>query len=367
LKLSHIEINDHFYDYHNFPDSLSKKISFNNVDPYSNYPNGLKLSHNQNHLSFHFSAIDWSAPDKIKYSYRMVGLDEKWSTPSEETMADYRNLNHGSYQLQIKAIGQSQVWTEPFTYRFIILPAWWQTWWFRALVILAIATLAFFIGRFIYFYQLRKQRIAMEKKLAVQYERQRISAEMHDDIGAGLSGIRLLTEMTKNKVKDEKAAEEVDKIYQSVGDISSKMKEVIWSLNTENDNLSNLVFYIQKQARLWLEHYPCQLVIDMPETIPAIDINGEARRNILLIVKEAVHNIIKHSGANKVNIKMSFNHLFTISITDNGKGINTSLNNGLGNGMKNMQRRVQALQGNMEIKTENGFSLLFEIPLQSSI
>jgi len=191
---------------------------------------------------------------------------------------------------------------------------------------------------------------------------------MHDEIGAGLSGIRLLTEMTKNKVKDEQAAEEVEKIYQSVGDISSKMKEVIWSLNTENDKLSNLVPYIQKQSRLWLEHYPCQLTVELPEAIPDVEINGETRRNIVLIVKEAIHNIIKHSGANKVSIKMSWSSgRFIITITDNGKGIADEQSDGSGNGMKNMKQRIQKLNGNFFIKKEEGLTLTFEIPFQQNI
>lgn len=364
-KLSYMEINNQFYDFHNFPDSLHKKISFSDVAPFSNYPNNLKLAHDQNHISFHFSAIDWSASDKIKYSYRMAGLDEKWSTPSEETMADYRNLSHGNYQLQVKATGQSQVWTEPFTYNFTILPAWWQTWWFRAMVVLAVLTLVFFIGRFIYFYQLRKQRVAMEKQLAVQYERQRISAEMHDDIGAGLSGIRLLTEMTKSKVKDEQTAEEVNKIYQSVGDISSKMKEVIWSLNTENDNLPNLIAYLQKQARLSLENYPCHLAVELPEKIASVEIDGETRRNIVLIVKEAIHNIIKHSGSDKVNLTInSKRSQLTITIADNGRGIVDTQIDAAGNGMKNMRKRIEKLKGKLSIQNKEGLTLIFEIPIK---
>jgi signal transduction histidine kinase len=293
----------------------------------------------------------------------MVGVDKEWSKPSEETVADYRNLSHGKYQFQLKAIGQSQVWTVPFTYSFIIQPAWWQTGWFKALLIAVALTLAFFIGRFIYHYKLRKQKTILEKQLAVQYERQRISAEMHDDIGAGLSGIRLLTEITKNKVKDEKGAEEVEKIYQSVGEISSKMKEVIWSLNTENDKLSNLIYYIQRQARHWLENYPCQLTVDLQEMIPDIVINGEARRNIFLIVKEAIHNIIKHSGANRVIIKIACNSKLVITISDNGKGMAAEQHQGDGNGMKNMRQRVQKLNGKFFIKKQEGLTLIVEIPI----
>lgn len=362
LSLTSIVINDKFYNYRNFPDSAAKKIRFTHVEPFSNYPQGLELSYEQNHLLFNFSAIEWSAPDKIKYSYRLKGWSENWSIPSKETKAEFRNLQHGKYVFEIKAIGQSQTWTNSFSYPFIIRPAWWQTWWFKTIIIAATLLLMLLIARFIYFYQLRKERTALEKKLAVQYERQRISAEMHDDIGAGLSGIRLLTEMTKNKIKNEQGAEEVDKIYQSVGDISSKMKEVIWSLNTENDNLPNLLYYIQQQVRLWLEHYPCQLFIKLPDTIPDKQINGETRRNIFLLVKEAVHNIIKHSGANHVTINMDCNkEQLVISILDNGKGISNG--NGSGNGMKNMQQRIENLKGKFVINNKEGLTLTFEIPI----
>ncbi len=367
LSLSHIEINEKFYDFRNLPDSVKQNISYTNLLPFTNYPANLKLSHDHNHVSFHFSAIDFAAPDKLKYSYRMLGLDEQWSTPSATARSDYRGLSHGQYAFQVKAIGQSQLWTAPFTYRFVILPAWWQTWWFKTLMVLGCVSILLFISRLIYMSRLRKQKTEMEKKLAVQMERQRISSEMHDDIGAGLSGVRLLTEMTKKKVKDENTAEDVEKIYQSVGDISSKMKEVIWSLNTENDTLPNLVSFIQKQARLWLEHYPCQLNIDANNVMQDIPVLGETRRNIYLIIKEAIHNIIKHSGADKVQLSIQyFNNKLNIIVADNGHGMVVKSANETGNGMKNMRQRIEQLNGKLLIKSTDGLSLTFEIPIDSN-
>ena len=89
----------------------------------------MELPHSQNHLSFHFTAIDWAAPHKIKYSYLMEGLDNHWSSPEPENKVDYRNLPHGTYTLRVKAIGSAQIWSEPFEYRFTILPPWWHSWW----------------------------------------------------------------------------------------------------------------------------------------------------------------------------------------------------------------------------------------------
>lgn len=367
LKLSYIEVNDEFVDYRHEADSTKENTSYSNIQPFQNYPQYLTLPYNQNHLTFYFSAIDWNAPHKIKYSYRLLGLDDKWSILSSETHADFRNLFHGDYELQVMAIGESNEWTDALIYKFSIRPAWWQTWWFK--IIAAVLTLftVFVMVRFIYLYRLRKQKASLEKQLAVQLERQRISAEMHDDIGAGLSGVRLLTELTKNKISDGEAAGDMEKIYQSVGDISSRMKEVIWSLNAENDSLNNLVHFIVKQVKAQLEHYPAELKINLPSFIPAIPLSGEARRNIFLAVKEAANNIIKHSGATKVELEITCDEQMKISIADNGKGVNSDAINDTGNGLKNMRQRMKALGGIMEIKNNNGFIIRFVIPLTKEL
>ncbi len=363
LSLNYLKINDGFYDFRNLPDSIHKKISYSYVAPFSNLPQKLVLSFDQNHLSFNFSAIDWSAPGKIKYSYRLIGVDNNWSSPSVDPQTAYRNLSHGTYQFQVKAIGRSQVWTKPLTYDFVIRPAWWQTWWIKTLAIMLSSLLLLFIAKLFYLSRLRKQRVLMEKQLAVQYERQRISSEMHDDIGAGLSGVRLLTEMAKTKTQDPQSISEIEKIYQSVGDVSARMKEVIWSLNTENDSLSNLIGYLQKQARLMLENYSCNFNSTVPDKIPEIKINGEVRRHIYLAVKEALHNIIKHSGANEVKLNITCNDKLLITVSDNGKGMNPDENIQGGNGLKNMNKRLKQINGELIIKNGNGLSLTFEIPL----
>jgi signal transduction histidine kinase len=216
-------------------------------------------------------------------------------------------------------------------------------------------------------YRLRKQKAQLEKQLAVQYERQRISTEMHDDIGAGLSGVRLLTEITKNKLKNTEVTGDMDKIYESVGDISAKMKEVIWSLNTENDTIGNLVFFIQKQVRSQLEHYPGEISFDIPTTFPDIQINGEVRRNVYLAVKEAVHNIVKHSGADKIKISVIASDELIITVSDNGKGMDIEKNKSTGNGMKNMRMRMQKINGEFFIKNGEGTILTFKIPLKSGL
>ena len=301
--------------------------------------------------------------NKPRFSYKIRGFQNEFLSVDDENKIELNALKHGDYEIDIRYLNEKGDFVEEaIGINLEILPFWYQTWWFRTLVAIVSISIIIFIIRLIYISRLRKQKAALEKQLAVQFERQRISGEMHDDIGAGLSGIRLLTEVTKSKVKDTAASGEVEKIYESIGDISAKMKEVIWSLNTENDQLSSLISYIQRQARSWLENYPCQLNITIPEKIPDVEIGGEARRNIFLTVKEAVHNIIKHSGADKVSINIDCNEQLIITVSDNGKGMHVDENSNMGNGLKNMKQRIHQLKGKFFIQNHEGFTLKFEIP-----
>jgi hypothetical protein len=129
-RLTGLDINEQFIDYRNIPDSLGNDIAFNGVQKFENHPLNLSLPYDKNHLTFHFAGIDWSAPHKIQYSYRMLGLDNNtWSNPSQEPKADYRNLPYGTHTFQVRTIGASQHWSKPLTYTFTIRPPWWRSWW----------------------------------------------------------------------------------------------------------------------------------------------------------------------------------------------------------------------------------------------
>jgi len=132
IRLNQIEINEQFIDYRHLKDSAEMGMEFNDVSKFNNYPLNLELPYNRNHLTFHFSAIDWSAPHKIRYSFKMEGSNDEWSIPTEEGKADYRNLPYGTFTFKVSAIGEVQKWSEPFEYTFTINPPWWHTWWARS-------------------------------------------------------------------------------------------------------------------------------------------------------------------------------------------------------------------------------------------
>jgi len=131
IQLNQIEINEQFEDYRHLKESAETEMEFKGVAKFYNYPLNLVLPYSRNHLTFHFSAIDWYSPHKIIYSYKMEGLNDDWSLPTAEAKADYRNLPNGTFTFKVRAMGEAQKWSEAFEYTFTILPPWWHTWWAR--------------------------------------------------------------------------------------------------------------------------------------------------------------------------------------------------------------------------------------------
>ncbi len=159
VSLRQLYINEALPAYLNTLDSSIQNMKFDSVQLYENYPVNPKIPAGQNHLSFQYSAMDWHAPTKIKYSFRLLGLDNKWSNPSAETMADYRNLPNGKFIFQVRAIGESGEWSKSFDYAFTILPPWWKTWWAYTMYALL------FLGALRMFSLWREKKLRKEKEV----------------------------------------------------------------------------------------------------------------------------------------------------------------------------------------------------------
>lgn len=329
---------------------------------------GNKLKHFQNYLQFHVSTPFFSSYSDIIYRYRIKNApDSTWrrGAPGQDVF-DLIVLEPGDYTFEIVATDiNRKIISRPANYHFQIMPAWYQHWLFKVLTGLAIVALGLYFVWIYYRGRLRKQQRDYENQLVVQAERQRISLEIHDDIGAGLSAIRLLTEITKNKLPESEAKQEVGKIHASVSELSLKIREVIWSLNTDNDCLENLLNYIRRQAVLLFEHSPIHLKIDFPTgEIPSIGIEGDKRRHIYLSVKEALHNCLKHSGAQNCILSMHIKgSILYITVADDGRGFVLSETEQTGNGLTGMKRRMKQINGLCKIAVQESTNVQFIVPL----
>lgn len=208
--------------------------------------------------------------------------------------------------------------------------------------------------------ELEKFRAIIETR---DQERNRISQEMHDDIGSGLTSIRLLSEIAKAKTGQQGAEKELEKISSTSNILIDKMNEIIWTLNSRNDNLPNLIAYMRHLIVEYFEPFHIHLSIVIPDDIREVAVAGKIRRNILLSVKEVLHNIVKHSRATEVQVVFHTGEPFTISISDNGIGFNPSRTFTHKNGLVNLKERLAGIGGSCIITNNEGTSIILKIPL----
>lgn len=189
---------------------------------------------------------------------------------------------------------------------------------------------------------------------AQQEERNRISADMHDDLGAGMTTIRLYSELAKNKIGD-RSIPEIEKISSSANELLNKMNAIIWSMSSSNDSLGNMVAYIRSYSLEYFENSGVNCTISIPDDLPNIVVSGEIRRNVFLVVKEALNNVLKHSKATEVNITLQrVPDGLKLFIKDNGVGIDFEKLRQFGNGLKNMKKRMDDIGIIFSIENNNG-------------
>jgi signal transduction histidine kinase len=186
---------------------------------------------------------------------------------------------------------------------------------------------------------------------------------MHDDLGAGLSRIKFLSQSLLNKKKDELMKPDLEKITAFSDEMSEKMGEIIWALNEKNDTLADLIAYTRSYAAEYLASHDIQCDANTPLNLPATFIPGEMRRNIFLSVKECLHNIVKHAEATKVSFSIHLNHTMQIVIHDNGKGIDWSSQRSFSNGIENIQKRMKEINGEVGFTNERGTKVSLTLPV----
>ena len=202
----------------------------------------------------------------------------------------------------------------------------------------------------------KQQKLAFEKQLAVQNERQRISGDMHDDIGTGLSTMLLYVNMLKNKLSGTNEYTDVERVSALGDELVAQMKEIVWSLNPVNDSLENLLIFIRQYFVQLFEPLPYKTSLVFPSSIPEVSLKGVARRNIYLCVKEALNNVIKHSNADAVKLTIALEpHKLVILIKDDGAGFPADVTKKLySNGLKSMGHRIEQIGGEFKFFNNGG-------------
>ena len=315
----------------------------------------------ENSLTFKIAALEYTDPARNTFEVFQISEGDTTKISSTENTFSFPFLSPGNYHFEFTARNAEGVWQkEPFVLPIRIKPPFYQTLWFRMLLLLFLLFLAGLVSSFYYRYQLRAKQLELEKqkrlaalqkqklekRLALQAERDRIAGELHDELGGGLSTIRNASARAAHKSNPDELKGIVVRISQiSLGLIRS-MRELIWAMNPENDSLGDLVAKVRLHTAEFLSDNSIQRTINTPEIIPAVTITSQVRHHIYLTVKEILHNIVKHADATEVKFDLSITDSLYISIKDNGKGFDIASKEGFG--IRNTRNRMQAINGTIE-------------------
>ncbi|MGA9364320.1 MAG: two-component regulator propeller domain-containing protein [Bacteroidota bacterium] len=317
----------------------------------------LELSYRDDVFSFEFVALNCTSPEKNQYAYKLEGFDKDWIYCGTRRYASYTHLDGGTYVFKVKGSNNDGVWNEAGTSIVVIItPPFWKTWWFRTISFLTIAVSIGGTIRYIETTKLRRRLRALEQQEALDRERLRISRDMHDEVGANLTKISVLSELAMRKTeKTDGATKELLKISQTAREVIDNIGAILWAINPRNDRLDNLTGYIRESMSEYLEMTPIKYSFDFPEQMPGHSLSAEARRNIFLTMKEAINNVVKHSGATSVELHCRVSdHEVAFSIQDNGRGFIIEELSGRGNGLLNMKKRIEDINGSFQIESQPG-------------
>lgn len=325
----------------------------------------LQLAAGENSFSISFNLLDFEIAEGHRFRYKLEGYDKEWQSIQDEFVVQYRNVPGGDYTFRIELMDESNI-PESMFLQLSVGKFFYQQVWFR--VVMFVFAILLIIGA-IHLYTRRRlavQHARFEREKAVEMERLRISSELHDDLGGGLSTIHLMTEMMRSPGFVERNEHFLSSISEKSQELVQNINEIVWSLNHNNDDLAGLLAYIRQYAVKYLDEAGILLEYNQPTAILSKEITGNVRRHLFLIVKEALHNIVKHANASRVVIDIETDHMLKISICDNGKGLTEKKDaHGSGNGLRNIRSRAHAIGGSIVLVNGQGTMVVLEMPLPS--
>lgn len=327
------------------------------IDSLINCGTPLVLSYDRNNFSVGFAALEFTDPAKNQYAYKMEGYDADWQYCGTIRSARYVNVADGEYVLRVKASNNDGIWNkEGASLRIIIVPPIWKRWWFLVLLAGAGLTLLVMLIQYNEYRKVRRRIEQLEQERALERERERISRDMHDEIGSALTQIAIMSELAHRNVKEQSLVDaQLQKISERSRDVIDSMSEIVWAINPKNDALESLIAYLREFVGEYLESAGIDYHCATPDLENVLKLRAEERRNIFLVVKEALHNIVKHAGATSVEVSFTLKgKILRIVIHDNGAGFDMSSVHAFGNGLINMRKRMEEIDGSFTISSMPG-------------
>lgn len=307
----------------------------------------LVLSYDQNFISIEFSALDFSVPKRNKYSYILEGFQKSWTfTGGSSRTATYTNLPAGEFTFMVKGTNSDGIWSEnAASIRIIINPPFWQTWWFVTLVVIIIVFFIYYLGT-----------IRIKSQLEIEKLKLKIASDLHDNIGAGLTEISILSEVAERSEGQSSSIvkKDLQKISETARQLVDSMSDIVWVVNPQRDSLHDLIVKLKDSYNEFFSSIGISFQVNNVEKSDDIKLPMDYKQNLLLMFKEAINNAIKHSGCKKLILEAFYkNDIIEIILKDDGSGFNIDKIK-FGNGIKNMENRAKKIKGKLSWKSEVG-------------
>ncbi len=316
------------------------------------------LSHNQNHLSINFKGVYLTNPQGLTYRYRLKGLDNKFSKAISSSAVEYSEISPGKYTFQVFALANGQK-SDVAEYSFTMLTPFYHTLWFRTLGAIAILVLVWFVFHLVFKSKERKRRQLEKIKLKEQQKiRQQTAEDFHDDIGNKLTRIQVLSEILDKKIGAEQASEKnlIHLIRENAGLLYTDTKEILWALDPKSDNLFAILIHIKNFGIDLFQDTGISFKMDgILKGYEKLHLSMEFNRNLTLIFKEMLNNILKHASAENVLISVlkTPENSIEILVADDGCGFDPKAI-AKGRGLKNIQNRCKRIKSGFHLVSKPG-------------
>jgi signal transduction histidine kinase len=330
-------------------------------------PRHLVVPHGAWEVDLHYTAISLSSPELVRFRYRLQGLDKDWIEAGGRRTAYYHRIPPGDYNFQVTACNADGIWSDQkASLAITVQPFFWETTWFRAAVIIGVLALLAGIVRLME----RRRYSYLETQNAIEKERLRISKDIHDDIGGILTQVSLISDLGQSETKNQPL---LNGQFERIGNQSraavQALDEIVWATNPKNDNLSRFAEYVCRFADECFESSAIRCWQAVPTDLPSLPLRSNVRHNVFLAIKEAFTNILKHSRATEVSLRITLkSSQVWVEIEDNGKGFSASQPSQGGNGLNNMKTRLEECGGQIEMVSTpgQGSKIRFSFPVNKA-
>ncbi len=314
-------------------------------------------------LAFEFGASSFVAPESVRFRYQLLGIDQEPRFAESDRRAVYGRIPPGDYTLRVSAANNDGLWsTNDAVLSLHVAPFYHETTWFRALTLCAIAALIIFVGYRIARARYRRRTESLRRQAAIEAERTRIARDMHDQVGASLTQISLLSDIALAQGSD---IPQLNRLAETAREAVTALDEIVWAVDPKQDRFDSLLAYLAPQITDLAQAANLRCRLDFPEQTEPRHLPAAFRHQLFLIIREAVNNVIKHARATELKLRLtpSASHL-TIEITDNGTGFDATCTTG--HGLPNMRTRTQELHGSLEIESTHGTTITITVPWPKS-